>query len=273
VRFGAGEPITSGSDERRVPTAGGAAALRLLHGFTGAAASWPPSVVNGLVAAGFDVAAPDLPGHGARRGEADAEEFTLEAALSLVELPPEGGALIGYSMGGRIALHYALRRPDRVRWLVLESASPGLATDAEREVRRTADEGLARRLEAEGIAPFVHDWERLPLFDTQRSLGEDERARVRASRLSNHPASLAAALRALGTGALPSVWEALPRLRAPTLLLVGALDEKFVAIARRMAERLPDAHLVVVPDAGHAVHLERPDAWLEAVVGFIGSDR
>lgn len=250
-----------------------AAAVRLLHGFTGAGAFWPPSVTAGLAAAGFDVAAPDLPGHGARGGEADPGHFTLDAALSTVDLPPEGGALIGYSMGGRIALHHALRRPERVRRLVLESASPGLALASEREERRLADEALAGLLEAEGIEAFVEHWESLPLFDSQRALPESVRARVRETRLANQPTSLAAALRGLGTGVLPSLWDELPRLRTPTLVLVGALDDKFVAIAHRMAERLAHARLAVVPGAGHAVHLERPDAWLDAVVGFLGSGR
>jgi len=177
--------------------------------------------------------------------------------------------LVGYSMGGRLALAYTARNPGRVRSLVLESASPGLATEEERAARRDADEALALRLETGGMAAFVDHWEALPLFESQRALPEEVQARHRALRLRNHPASLAASLRRLGTGCLPSYWGSLPALGVPVLVLVGGLDRKFTEIGRRMAAALPDATLAVVPDAGHTVHLERPEAWLEAVTPFL----
>ena len=230
-------------------------------------------MLEGLVAAGLAPVPLDLPGHGRRSGETDPERFELDAALASIHEAGGAGPLVGYSMGGRISLQYALRYPQRVTHLVLESASPGLATAKEREERRSADEALARRLEQDGIEAFVDRWERLPLFDSRAALPEAERARVRGLRLANDPWSLAAALRGLGTGALPPLWHRLPTLRTPPLLVVGALDRKFVAIAERMADALPRADLVTVPAAGHTVHLERPDAWLDAVVGFLGRPR
>lgn len=178
--------------------------------------------------------------------------------------------LVGYSMGGRLALAFAARNPDKVRRLVLESASPGLATEEERAARRDADEALARRVERDGVEAFVDHWEALPLFESQRALPDEVRIRHRALRLLNSPASLAASLRGLGTGALPSFWGSLPRLRVPVLVVVGGLDGKFHDIGRRMAEALPLGRLAVVGDAGHTVHLERPEAWLGAVVPFLG---
>lgn len=183
--------------------------------------------------------------------------------------PPAPYDLIGYSMGGRIALHQALRAPDRVRRLVLESASPGLETEAERSARRRADSQLAASLEAEGVERFVDRWEALPLFASQARLAADIRDAHRARRLANDPRSLAAALRGLGTGSLPSLWERLDEVRMPVLLIAGALDQKFVAIGRRMERVMPDARLAIVPDAGHTVHLERPGRWLERVGGFL----
>lgn len=213
----------------------------------------------------------DLPGHGRHAGLVGAWRFTLEAVEAEVDAVAgsEPLDLVGYSMGGRLALAYACRHPGRVRRLVLESASPGLRTGEERVARRLEDEALARRIEAGGIPAFVDEWERLPLFASQASLPPELRARQRALRLANAPASLAAALRGLGTGALPSYWGSLGTLDLPVLIVVGTHDPKFVEIGRRMAAALPDARLVEVPDAGHTVHLERPDAWLDAVSGFL----
>lgn len=241
----------------------------LLHGFTGSAAAWEP-VLEGLRAAGRRPVAVDLPGHGGRAGEVDASAFSLASTLADVgEVAPGPADLVGYSMGGRIALHYAAAFPTRVRRLVLESGSPGLATEEERRGRVAADEELARSIEREGVEAFVERWTALPLFATQSRLDAVTRARLRSQRLANHPASLAAALRGLGTGAIPSLWGDLGRIEAPTLLLVGTEDAKFVEIAERMAERMPNARVRFVPSAGHAVHLEQPEAWLAAVLDFL----
>lgn len=241
----------------------------LLHGFTGSATAWEP-VLEGLRAAGRRPVAVDLPGHGVRAGERDPTAFTLASTLADVgDATPWPADLVGYSMGGRIALHFAAAFPSRVRRLVLESASPGLVTEAERSARLEADEALAAWLEDEGIQAFVERWASLPLFASQARLDVAARAGLRARRLANDPDSLAAALRGLGTGALPPLWEVLERIEIPTLLLVGAEDAKFVEVAERMAERLPDALLRVVPSAGHTVHLERPEAWLGEVLDFL----
>jgi len=173
-------------------------------------------------------------------------------------------------MGARLALALAVRHPERVRRLVLESGSPGLATETERAARRASDEILAARLEREGIVPFVERWEARPLFEgLRRRLSAEERRAVHQRRLSHDPRLLAASLRGLGTGSLPSFWDALPRLDSPVLLLVGVEDEKFVGIAREMEQELPHTKLRVVADAGHTVHLEQPGVWLEAVTSFL----
>lgn len=251
----------------------------LLHGFTGSSASWGEAVVDALASAGHAPILVDAPGHGARAGETDPGAFTLERALTLVDRAAERGdgagapfPLVGYSMGGRLALAYAIRRPERVSALVLESASPGLASSRERAGRRESDEALARRLEEEGVEAFVDFWERLPLFESRGALPAAVLQRQRALRLTNDAGSLAASLRGLGTGALPGFWDDLATLDVPVLLLVGALDRKFVGVAERMEARLPRARRVTVPGAGHTVHLERPAAWVDAVVGFLGEE-
>ena len=218
----------------------------------------------------MNVVAVDLPGHGADVGRADPAGFTLEVTLERIDDAVEEGAhLAGYSMGGRLALHHALSRPGSVRRLVLESASPGLEGEEARRERRAADEALARRIVQRGVEAFVDEWEALSLFATRRGLPRSVRDLHRARKLQNDPRSLAASLRGMGTGVLPSLWDRLEELSVPTLLLVGEEDAKFVEIARRMEERIPDARTAVVPGAGHTVHLERPAAWLDAVVGFL----
>lgn len=243
----------------------------LLHGFAGSAAAWGGAVVDGLSGAGHPPVLVDLPGHGARAGETDPAGFTLGATLELIEDAGDWPAdVVGYSLGARIALHFALTRPGLMRRLVLESGSPGLATERERSERRAADEALGRRIVDGGVAAFVDFWESQPIFETRRALPADVVAYQRALRLGNDARSLAASLAGVGTGALPSLWDELPRLAVPTLLVVGELDRKFVDVGERMARAMPDARLVVVPGAGHTVHLERPGAWLEAVTSFLG---
>lgn len=244
----------------------------LLHGFTGSRASWDDDSLTAVQRAGYRPVPIDLPGHGEEA--LGYSEPTLESALGLVDeaLGAEEGAVVGYSMGGRIALHFAARYPDRVDRLVLEAASPGLRTEEERAGRRAADEAIAARLFADGIEPFVNFWEAQPTLASQQGMNAAMRAALRRRRMRNDPGALGAALRGLGTGALPSLWDELGTIRTPTLLLVGELDAKFVDIAREMDCALPDSKVVVVPDAGHAVHLEAPEAWRAAVSDFLASD-
>lgn len=221
--------------------------------------------------AGLDASYADLPGHGRRAGEIEPARFSLSATLAGVRAVHRraAGSLIGYSMGGRLALHFARRHPDLVDRLVLESASPGLESDAERVARRAADEKLAVMLEREGLEAFVRHWEGLPLFASQQALSADQRAEVRRGRLTNDARSLAASLRGVGTGVLPALWSDLGSVAMPVLILVGGLDTKFADIGRRMADRLPNATLRVVEGAGHNVHLERPSEWCGAVSDFL----
>ena len=226
--------------------------LVLLHGFTQTGAAWD-GMRDALPADRVVVAAPDLRGHGtaARRRPVD-----LEAQLADLDAVVSHGVLAGYSMGGRVALAYALRRPGRVRRLVLVGASPGLADPGERAARRAADEALALRIETCGVAAFAQEWAALPLFAGQPP---EVVAAARAQRLGQDASGLAAALRGLGTGALPSLWDRLGQLRIPVTLVVGERDAKFREIAERMAALLPEARLTLVEGAGHAVHLEAPE--------------
>ena len=173
-------------------------------------------------------------------------------------------------MGGRLALFLALTYPQRFRSLILEGASPGLASEREREARRRSD-GVPwqTEIEAKGLAWFVEYWERLPLWETQ---GQLPRAALEAQgrqRLRNDAVGLANSLRGMGTGAQPNLWPLLPRLTLPTLLLVGDRDEKYRRINERMLSQIPNGRLQLIPEAGHNTHLENPMDFEDAVRLFV----
>ena len=216
----------------------------------------------------------DLPGHGASLGTPP-DRYTMEgAAQSVLNILDATGTpratIVGYSMGGRLALYLALRHPDRCAGLFLESTSPGIEDAGERAARRTADEEKAARLEGGDFEGFVRDWYRQPLF-APLARDEDLLRRTTKDRLRNDPAELAKSLRGMGTGNQPSLWGELPRLRVPALAVAGGLDEKFVGISRRMASLNSSIRAAVVPGAGHNVHAEVPTAYLSSLKGFLSA--
>jgi 2-succinyl-6-hydroxy-2,4-cyclohexadiene-1-carboxylate synthase len=230
-----------------------------LHGFTHTGASWDPVVA--ALGERYRALAPDIRGHGTA---SELSPVALQDVLAdLARLAPARFSLVGYSMGGRIALHAALAFGARIDRLVLIGASPGLADPDERRARRAADEQLADEIERMSIEAFAERWARTPVLAGQPP---EVLAAVHADRLRNRPAGLARALRGLGTGALSSLWDRLGAVAMPVALVVGERDEKFRAIAAQMASALPDAEIVVVPGAGHAVHLEAPGAVAAAIV-------
>lgn len=241
-----------------------------LHGFMGEGADWLP-VAEGL-AARFHSILIDLPGHGSSRG-GDGEEISMDSAVGSVmetldALRLERCGLVGYSMGGRLALFLALAHPDRFTHLVLESASPGISSSSERRERQEADEARALRLESLPHDEFLAEWYGQPLFaslhDHPDSLREMLRRRAR-----NDPAAMARVLRGMGAGCQDSLWERLASLRTCTLVAVGALDAKYVALAERMAAESRVIHAAVIPAAGHAVHMERPDELVSLLGNFL----
>ncbi len=177
--------------------------------------------------------------------------------------------MLGYSMGARLALAFAVAHPDRVARLVLESGGAGIEDAVARASRREADEALADRIERDGIAVFVDEWERLPLWASQANLPGEIRRRQRERRLANWPQGLANSLRGFGQGVQPSLWYALPSLPMPVLAVAGGLDTKYAAIAERMGALVPCATTVVIPGAGHTPHLERPEEFWNAVEAFL----
>jgi 2-succinyl-6-hydroxy-2,4-cyclohexadiene-1-carboxylate synthase len=248
----------------------------LLHGFTGSHRSW--DAIAPALARTRTVVAFDLPGHGdSDFGDTAAHHSMAHTAATLDgafdALGITHAVVVGYSMGGRLALYLAATRPQRVSRLVLESASPGLATDGERAARRAADDNLARFVLERGIAAFVDRWETTPVLAAEQTLAAATRRTLRAQRLRCMPTGLAASLRGMGTGAQPWLGHQLARATMPTLLIAGGDDAKFVAIGRDLEARLPDARLRVVSGAGHNVHLQVPDTFVALLDDFLRSTR
>jgi 2-succinyl-6-hydroxy-2,4-cyclohexadiene-1-carboxylate synthase len=188
----------------------------------------------------------------------------------LAAVAPEEFALAGYSMGGRLALQLSLARPQGISRLILIGASPGLADPSERQARRAADEALASELEDMTIEEFARRWARTPVL---AGMPDEVAERVHQDRLRNTTSGLVAALRGLGTGALPSVWDRLDELAMPVTLVVGERDQKFLDLAGEMAGLIPRAEVEVVPDTGHAVHLEAPERVAQIIAGAPGAGR
>jgi 2-succinyl-6-hydroxy-2,4-cyclohexadiene-1-carboxylate synthase len=224
----------------------------LVHGFTQTNSSWAELAAD--LARDHTVVRVDAPGHG--RSSAAAVDLDRGGELLLDVGGP--ATYVGYSMGARFCLHAALARPAEVQGLVLISGTAGIDDDHERAVRRASDTSLADRISALGVASFVDAWLDLPLFS---GLPRD-RADV-AGRRTNTEAGLRSSLELAGTGTQRPQWSGLAALAMPVLVVAGADDPKFVALAERMAVAIGDtATLAVVPRAGHTVHLEQPEAFL-----------
>ncbi len=253
---------------RRGDLVGRGAPVALLHGFLGRPASWD-AVVDALPRRG-PLALGELPGHGPDPIVAEGATFD-EVADALVDALPfvDPTWLVGYSMGGRLALAMALRRPDRVRGAVLVGASPGLPSPADRAARASWDDDQAARIEREGLARFVTSWEALPLFASQGALPEETLARQRAHRLDHVPAALAWSLRTLGLGRMPPLWSELASARTEIVIVAGSLDAKFSAHARAVARTTEHARAVLAAQVGHNVGLEAPSALARIVDGAI----
>lgn len=231
----------------------------LLHGFTQNADCWEPFATLLGQQTGMEIMAIDAPGHGLSPAQHDTADLWESAAL----IAEVGGAAhyVGYSMGGRMALHVALSQPAAVSSLTLISATPGIADSTERAARLAADSALADRLEAIGVAAFVDEWLAMPMFR-----GLNNITAHRTARLRNRADGLAASLRRCGTGAQEDLRPRLVSVLTPTFVVVGHEDAKFAAIARDLPG---ETHCI--DGAGHTAHLERPNLTAHAVSGFIRS--
>jgi 2-succinyl-6-hydroxy-2,4-cyclohexadiene-1-carboxylate synthase len=231
-----------------------------LHGFTQTRAS--AHQFRSILAGSHELLTLDLPGH----GSSAAREASLEETADLVveALPDEPVALGGYSLGGRVALHIALRHPQRIDRLVLLGATRGIENASERQERRVRDEALATRIETIGTEAFLDEWLAQPLF---AELAKDPLERAARSRQS--AVGLANSLRRAGTGTQAWLAPRLATITAPTLALAGARDGKFSVEARAIALGVAHGSFDIIDSAGHAAHLEQPATTARRINEFL----
>ncbi len=256
-----------------VRTAGdpGRTTLCFLHGFLGSSREWASWLERW--ADDYYLVAFDLPGHGQTPPITAPDAYTVPGAAQAVVawLRDNGHApaqVVGYSMGGRVALYLALRDPGVCRRVVIESASPGLLDERMARARQRHDDRWAQRFEQEPLTQALDDWYRQPVFASLHD-HPDVYARMHRQRLDNRPAEIARSMRGMSVSRQQALWKDLPELSRDLLVLAGERDTKYRDVATRMAACSGRIRMAIIPTAGHNVHLEAPDAWANAVRSFL----
>ncbi|MGG3466452.1 2-succinyl-6-hydroxy-2,4-cyclohexadiene-1-carboxylate synthase [Neobacillus pocheonensis] len=246
--------------------------LVLLHGFTGDTSTWTSYCDRW--GEHSELIIPDIIGHGKTDAPEFSDRYHIEKEAEdlkkiLEKLGMEQVDILGYSMGGRLALTFSILFPGHVRKLILESASPGLESEAEREQRRMKDAKLANFIKEDGISAFVDYWEGISLFSTMKRLPQAVQESIRNQRLNNSSSGLANSLLGMGTGSQPSWWQNLKELSCDVLLLTGSEDKKFCGIAKRMLKEVNNGSWMVIENCGHAIHVEEPEKFGTIVSDFL----
>lgn len=240
--------------------------LLFLHGFLGDRTEWVDLAES--FSDDYRCLLVDLPGHGENRSLNENDYTIQNCAKALLQLLDKldivQADILGYSMGGRLALYFAATFPKRCRRVILESSSPGLKTKSERDERAINDDELATKLEREGLEVFLKEWYGKPMFATLKEYPGKLSELLKQRRQSN-PAGLAMSLHMMSTGKQPSLWDKLGEINLPLLLLAGEKDPKFSSIAHMMADLCPTAEIRIIANAGHNLHIEQPEQFARAV--------
>ena len=242
--------------------------LLALHGFTGRGGDFAPFAK--LVGGNWHC--PDLPGHGPSPQldcSPKATSVSIQQAARSLTTEKSPRILLGYSMGARAALQYALEDPNGWDALILISPNPGIEHEQQRAERRKVDNKLADCIERDGVLAFIEFWQNTPMIRSQKLIQADWREAMQASRAQHCAKGLACSLRQFGQGCCPNLWPDLFGLSMPLLLLTGAQDIKYHRIATRMADLLPQAQHIDIPSVGHMPHLEAPEQSADIINRFV----
>ncbi len=247
------------------------APIFFLHGFTGSSLDWEEVIE--LIPARVPIFAVDLIGHGKTASPEIERRYSEESQLddlkfiirSVCERRP---ILAGYSMGGRLALKFAVKNENALGGLILESSTAGIINEEEREKRIESDTALASDILNFGIEKFIDEWMEKPLFNSLKNLPTEKYVSIVETKKTNSPAGLANSLKNFGGGKMKHAWEDLPKLNLPIQLLCGELDPKFRAINKEMKKLIRGSEFNIIPSAGHNVHLEKPADFVNFVLEF-----
>ena len=243
-----------------------------LHGFSGSSNDWQ-QVIN-MLPVSIQCCTIDLIGHGRSPSPEDVSLYSTNAVISqinsvFIKLKLQKVVLVGYSLGGRAALSFALKKPEIIKGLILESTTPGIIEESLRTERKNSDDKLAELIERDGIEKFTDYWMSLPVFETQKKLPFEKLRQVRKDKLNNSSMGLANSLRGFGQGVMPHLWNELTNIYFDVLLITGELDSKYTMLNSQMLSKIKNAEHKIISGAGHNIHLEKPEVFVSLLKDFI----
>jgi 2-succinyl-6-hydroxy-2,4-cyclohexadiene-1-carboxylate synthase len=247
--------------------------LFLLHGFTGSANDWKESAA--LFEKNYNIIAVDLIGHGESSSPDEliyysADDICTQLFQVIRKFTSEPISLLGYSMGGRAALNFAVKFPLQIKSLILESASAGIRNEKERNDRIKRDSELADFIEKHPMEDFIDYWMNLEIFSTQKRFSNERLEQIRKMKIiRNNPVGLSNSLRGFSSGVMTPLYSKLKTFKARTLLVSGELDSKFTMLNSKMVSLFNNARHIVIKNAGHNTHLEEPKRFIKTVNNFL----
>lgn len=247
--------------------------ILFLHGFTGCAEDWFP--IFEQLPDKYNYIAIDIIGHGKSDSPVDPAKYSVESLLAQIKyvkdhLTQNKVFLHGYSMGGRIALNFAITFPDDVKGLILEGTSAGIKNDEERKKRYEEDLKIIEYLDNHTMDEFIEIWQDQELFNTQRRFSNDKLKKLKKKKATGSKIGYANALKGFSTGIMPPVHDKLKKIPFKVLLITGELDTKFTGINSRLVKRFFKAKHKIVRNSGHNTHLEEPKRFMEIVTNYLG---
>ena len=249
--------------------------LVFLHGFLGSGKSWHD--IAQTFSENYFCILPDLIGHGENTNHDINSPLNFDVLIEwlarlLDKIPAPKIHLVGYSLGGRVALHFATHYPERVHSLVLESASPGIVDEDERAKRLAEDSARAESILKDGMSAFVEKWYQMSLFASLNNHPETL-SPIKDAAKQNDPRWMAKAVVELSPGLQTPLWDSLSIFSFPVLLVAGEKDEKYVQVIRKMAGMISNSQSVIVTEVGHNTHAEQPETYISLLKDFLSRDR
>jgi len=244
-------------------------AMVFLHGFLGSRLDWADTMNR---FSNVRCLAPDLPGHGQSPWDDTVDWDSLITTLNhdVLSRNLSDIVIVGYSMGGRIALEWARTAPGLIRGIILESASPGIETDVERRARAIFDRDIERRLRTMAPIDFIDWWCSLPMFGTLNTHPNYSQLRQMRSQYSS--TVMCRAFQTLSVTTRESVWDLMHTLPIWGFI-TGEHDTKYAAIATRIIDRFPTVLVNILSNCAHNVHFQDIELFANSLSSILEAKR